>query len=103
MPEKEDQTPFADLGSEFLVANPYGLFVVKEILSITRFERYCAIGSGAPHAEGALEAMYDAGRGASELATRAVEIASEFDRGSGGKVETVEFKMGTRKRTKTAR
>ncbi len=101
--EKDDETPFADLGANFLVANSSGLFVVREILSVSRFERYCAIGSGSSHAQGALEAMYDGRRNASQLAIRATEIALVFDRASGGEIETVEIKMGVRKRSKSSR
>ncbi len=105
--DDEDPTPFADLDAEFIVANRYGIFGVKEILSVSQFERFCAIGSGASHAEGALEVLYDQKGSAAEIAMRAVEVAISFDCKSGAPVEVAEVaapkpraKAKPRKRTR---
>jgi ATP-dependent protease HslVU (ClpYQ) peptidase subunit len=89
--DADDPSPFADLGAEFLVANARGLFVVKEILSVTRFARFCAIGSGAPHAEGALSVLYELEAEPTKIARKATEVAMEFDAASGGPVEVREI------------
>ena len=104
--DSEERSPFADLGAEFLVVNRYGLFGVKEILNVSRFDRFCAIGSGAPHAEGALQVLYQQGGKAMDDAEKAVRVALEFDAASGGPIEVREMpKHGAhrRKRTPTAR
>lgn len=79
-------SPFADLGAEFIVANSAGIFKVKEILSVSRFTSYCAIGSGASHAEGALHVAYGRFSTAREVATAAMDAALAFDAASGGEV-----------------
>jgi len=84
-------SPFADLDAEFLVVNPAGIFEVKEILSVSQHKRFCAIGSGNEHAEGALQILYDGDRSVSDIAKQAVLVAMEFDRASGGTVETYEI------------
>lgn len=90
--DADSASPFADLDAEFLVASPHGVFLVKEILSVSRFEKFCAIGSGSPHAEGALHVLYDVADTAREIAQRAVEAALAFDAASGGPVEVVELR-----------
>ena len=104
--DSEAPSPFADLGAEFLIVNRYGIFRVKEILSVSRFERFCAIGSGAPHAEGALQVLYEDGRSAKDVAEAAVRVALEFDAASGGAVEVRDMpkhgsgRLGGRARSK---
>lgn len=83
--------PFSDLGAEFLVVDACGIFRVKEILSVTQFERFCAIGSGAPHAEGALSVLYDTENTVHAMALTAVQVAIAFDRSSGGDVDVFEL------------
>lgn len=87
--DAQETSPFLDLGAEFMVVNRHGIFLVKEILSVSRFEKFCAIGSGAPHAEGALQVIYDQSGSADEIAERAVGVALDFDAASGGPVEVM--------------
>lgn len=101
----EDPSPFADLDAEFLVVNRYGIFQVQDILGVTRYERYCAIGSGASHAEGALEVLIGQDMTAAEIAAEAVRVAMKFDRASGGEVivHEVQSTSAGRKRRKASR
>jgi ATP-dependent protease HslVU (ClpYQ) peptidase subunit len=87
--DEDDPSPFADLQAEFLVVNRRGVFRVKEILSTTRFERFCAIGSGAPHAEGALHVRYPQDGSALEVARSAMSAAVAFDVSTGDQVESI--------------
>lgn len=89
--DEDNPSPFADLGNEFLVVNAHGLFVVREILSVTRFARFCVIGSGAPHAEGALQALYELDLDAREIARRAMDVAIMLDLKSAGPYEIREI------------
>ncbi len=83
-PEKD--RAFADLEAEFLVANRSGLYEVAPDMGVTRCKRYVAIGSGAPYALGALQALYDRIDDPGELASEAVRTAMLFDVHCGGTV-----------------
>ena len=85
--DSDNPSPFSDLDSEFLVINAHGMFHIGGILTVSSHQKYCAIGSGAPHAEGALSILYDMETDASVIARRAVESALIFDAASGGEVE----------------
>lgn len=85
----EDKTPFADLDASFLVVNAYGIFHVTSQMSVLRFHRFDAIGSGGCYALGALHALRDAPLRAEELARRACEAAVHFDVSCGGELDVV--------------
>ena len=89
--DTDDPTPFADLDVEFIVASRAGLFCVGGILGVSRYDRFCAIGTGASHAEGAAAVLYDQLDSARDIARQAVEVACQFDRASGG--ETLVFEV----------
>lgn len=83
----DEPSPFADLDSEFIVANRNGLFQVGTNLTVMRFEKYLAIGSGQQYAYGALHALYATSRTAEQIARQATQAAAYFDQGCGGEVE----------------
>ena len=99
--ESEEASPFADLGAEFVVANRYGIFRVKEILNVSRVGKFCALGSGASHAEGALQVLYEQQEDAREIAKAAVSVALEFDAASGGPVEVLDIRQPPAQARKT--
>ncbi|MDD9944919.1 MAG: hypothetical protein OXU20_28005 [Myxococcales bacterium] len=74
-----DDSPFGDMDASFLVTNRTGIYYVACDMSVTRFEQYCAIGSGGSYAMGALHALYRPSGDAARIATRAVEAASALD------------------------
>lgn len=96
-PDDHD-SPFGDLDSTFLVASPGGLFHVASDLSVTEFQRYFAIGSGASLAMGAVHALWDSDLSAEEIARKAAAAAIDLDLYCGApvNVETVRLK-GTRR------
>lgn len=102
-PDDHD-SPFGDLDSTFLVASPGGIFHVASDLSVTRFEQYFAIGSGAPIALGAIHALKDRDLDAAALAGAGVEAAMTHDLYCGGPVNTAEVRVrktpATRSRAK---
>ena len=102
---EDDTSPFAELDTEFLVVNRYGIFQVEDILGVTRYERYCAIGSGASRAEGALEVLMRQDMSAGDVAAEAIRVAMKFDRASGGDVivHDVQSSAAPRKRKKVSR
>ncbi|MCP5151601.1 MAG: hypothetical protein H6983_14800 [Ectothiorhodospiraceae bacterium] len=75
----EGDSPFGSLDSSFLIASPRGLFSVSSDLSVTRYQRYFAIGSGAPVALGAVHALYDGDGDAETVASRAAQAAIAHD------------------------
>lgn len=83
--DRDSPSPFADLDSEFMVVNASGIYHIREVLSVSRFDEFCAIGSGASHAEGAVTALLSYEQGARAIAERAVEIACQFDTRSCGR------------------
>ncbi|HOT45733.1 MAG TPA: hypothetical protein PLM53_14915 [Spirochaetota bacterium] len=81
------ESPFGDLDAKFLIANPSGIFHVGNNLSVRKFEKYYAIGSGSSYSLGALDALYDREPDAETIARRAVLTAMKFDRACGGEVD----------------
>jgi ATP-dependent protease HslVU (ClpYQ) peptidase subunit len=89
---ERDDSPFGNLDASFLVANPSGLYYVASDLSVTPFQQYCAVGSGADFSMGAAYVLYPTELGADEIARRCVETASSFNLYCGGPVELLEVK-----------
>ncbi|UCE90375.1 MAG: hypothetical protein JSW10_06070 [Pseudomonadota bacterium] len=83
---EEKDSPFGDLDSSFLIASANGLFHVGSDLSVTSFERYYAIGSGADYSLGALYTLYHQDLDARTIAERAVLAAIAFDTKCGGDI-----------------
>jgi len=72
-------SPFGSLDSTFLVVCARGIFGVASDLSVLRYERYFAIGSGAPVALGAVHALYDSQCDAEAIAHSAALAAIDHD------------------------
>ena len=85
--DDEDSSPFGDLDSTFLIVNPAGIFYVSSNMSVTRFEKYFAIGSGSHFSLGSMHALYDLDLSAEEIARKAVESAITFSIYCGGSVD----------------
>ena len=85
--DKDDDSPFANLDASFLVVNELGIYHVGADMSVTRFERYYAIGSGGDYSLGAIEAVYADVASAEKICRRAVEVAITFDVHCGGPVQ----------------
>ena len=95
-PMEDDKSPFADLDASFLIVNPGGIFHVTGQMSVTRFTRFDAIGSGAPYALGALQTLYDQTQSAEEIARRACAAAVHFDISCGGALDVFTVKLAGR-------
>ena len=72
-------SPFGSLDSTFLVVCARGIFGVASDLSVLRYERYFAIGSGAPIALGAVHALYESECDAEAIVCRAATAAIDHD------------------------
>ena len=86
-PMDDDKSPFADLDASFLIVNTSGIFHVTGQMSVTRFTRFDAIGSGGPYALGALHTLYDEKLDAREIARRGCAAAVHFDVSCGGELD----------------
>jgi len=82
--EEEHDSPFGALDATFLIANPHGIFYVSSNMSVTKFERYFAIGSGADFSLGVMYALYEHDLTAGAIAEKAVEAAKIFNIYCGG-------------------
>ena len=92
-PMEDDKSPFADLDASFLIVNPVGIFHVTGQMSVTRFTRFDAIGSGGPYALGALHTLYDQKLDAPEIARRGCAAAVHFDVSCGGELDLYTVKL----------
>jgi ATP-dependent protease HslVU (ClpYQ) peptidase subunit len=91
----DDESPFGDLDASFLIASSSGIFSVACDMSVTQFEQYYAIGSGAPYALGALHAVYQANGDPELSARKAVDAATALDIYCGG--ATTLFSLAARR------
>ena len=72
-------SPFGSLDSTFLLVCAQGIYGVASDLSVLRYERYFAIGSGAPVAIGAVHALYESECDAEAIARSAAHAAIDHD------------------------
>jgi len=86
-----NDSPFGDLDASFLIVSGNGIFDVSSNMTISRFEKYNAIGSGAEFALGALHALYDSPRDAAGLARAGVEAGMAFSIYCGGEITAREL------------
>jgi ATP-dependent HslUV protease subunit HslV len=90
---EDDKSPFADLDAAFLIANAGGIFHVTGQMSVTRFTRFDAIGSGSPYALGVLHTLYDERLRAEQIVRRACGAAVHFDISCGGELDVFTIKL----------
>ena len=86
-----DSHPFVDLDSTFLIANRGGIFRVSGDMDVTYFQHYCAIGSGAQYALGALRILYDECEDPWEMARRAAQVGIDFNVYCDGEIDMIEL------------
>ena len=88
----ESDSPFGDLDASFLVVAASGIFYVACDMSVTEFQNYYAVGSGAPYALGAMHALYAPNAKADVIASKAVAAASALDIYCGGELNLVKLR-----------
>jgi ATP-dependent protease HslVU (ClpYQ) peptidase subunit len=96
----ESDSPFGDLDASFLVVARGGIFYVACDMSVTEFQNYYAVGSGASYALGAMHVLYTPNSRAEPVARKAVAAASALDIYCGGEVNLVTLRA---KRTRASR
>jgi ATP-dependent protease HslVU (ClpYQ) peptidase subunit len=92
----DDESPFGDLDASFLIISRNGIYCVACDMSVTEFDQYYAIGSGASYALGAMHAGYRGSADPERVARKGVEAAMALDIYCGGDV--VSYAVNARKR-----
>lgn len=82
--EDEDSDEFETSRMNVLIANPNGIFAIGVLRAVSEYKRFTAFGSGCDYAIGAMQAVYDdKNKSAEDIAKTAIEVAAEFDDGTG--------------------
>lgn len=89
--EDEHESPFGGLDATFLITNPHGIFYVSSNMSVTQFEQYFAIGSGADFSLGVMYALYELEMSAEAIARKAVDAAKTFNIYCGGETDVFQI------------
>jgi ATP-dependent HslUV protease subunit HslV len=84
---EEKNSPFGSLDATFIIASSGGIFGVSSNMTVSRFTKYHAIGSGAEVAFGALHALYGTGLHAEVIAKKAIRAAMDHNAYCGGEIE----------------
>lgn len=83
-PEDEDADEFETSRMNVLIVNPAGVFSVGVMRDVVEYRRFTAFGSGCDFAVGAMRVLYgDPAKSAEEIARAGIEVAAEFDDGTG--------------------
>jgi len=83
-PEDDDADEFETSRMNVLIANTKGIFSVGVLRTVNEYSRFTAFGSGCDFAVGAMRAIYeDETKSAEDIAKIGIEVAAEFDDGTG--------------------
>ena len=83
-PGDEDSDEFETSRMNVLIVNPSGIFSVGVLRSVQAYKRFTSFGSGCDFAVGAMRAVYpDETKSAEDIARIGIEVAAEFDDGTG--------------------
>lgn len=83
-PDDSDSDSFETTRADILIANSFGIFALTEYRYVQEFSKFYAYGSGNEYAVGAMYAVYnDENKSAEDIARIGIEVAAEFDDGSG--------------------
>lgn len=90
----DERDPYESSRLNLLLANPHGIFSVTTLRAVSEYKKFTAIGSGCDYALGAMQAVYDdPSLSAAAIAQIAIEVACEFDDGSGLPMELYEVSL----------
>jgi ATP-dependent HslUV protease, peptidase subunit HslV len=93
-PDDEDSDEFETSRMNVLIANPSGIFAVGVLRSVNEYKRFTAFGSGCDYAIGAMRAIYDdETKSAEDIAKLGIEVAAEFDDGTGLPLNSYTIKL----------
>ena len=82
-PKEIEDDPYESTHIDAVLASPYGIFGIYSLREVYEYNRFWAVGSGAPYALGAMQALYsDRKKSARDIAKAAIEAGAEFDNAS---------------------
>ena len=84
---EDENTPFADIDSSFLLINKNGIYAIASDLSVTEFNQYYAVGSGSDFAIGSIYSLYNTDMSAEDIVVKAVSASIALDKDCGGEVD----------------
>lgn len=87
----DDESPFVDLDSTFLVVTRTGIFGVSSNMDVAQYKKYHAIGCASEYAYGAIHSLYDHEPDPQQIAEAAVRAAVHFDIHCAGEVQVFEL------------
>lgn len=96
-PIEDSDAPFESLQSQWLIANPSGIYGLYSLRSVQEYKRFYALGSGLEFALGAMHALYDSDCDAATIARAGLEASAEFDHSTAGPFEIHEVKLKSKK------
>jgi ATP-dependent protease HslVU (ClpYQ), peptidase subunit len=90
----DERDQFESSRLSLLFANPNGIFSVTSLRAVSEYKKFTALGSGCDYALGAMQAVYDdPDLSAAKIAEIGIEVACEFDDGSGLPMELYEVNL----------
>ena len=91
--KEDDNDPYESSQFSVVVANATGIYGLYSYREVFEFHEFWGIGSGRSFALGAMYAAWDKGKTAREIASLGVKAGCEFDKNSGGPVESFTLKL----------
>ncbi|HEY8563494.1 MAG TPA: hypothetical protein VIL74_24155 [Pyrinomonadaceae bacterium] len=83
-PDDQESDDFETSRMNVLIVNASGVFSVGVMRDVIEYKRFTSFGSGCDFAIGAMRAVYDdPAKSAEDIARIGIEVAAEFDDGSG--------------------
>lgn len=79
-PKEIEDDPYESTHIDAVITSPKGIFGIYSLREVYEYNRFWAVGSGAPYALGAMQALYaDPKKSARDIAKAGVEAGTEFD------------------------
>ena len=79
-PKDAEDDPYESSHIDAVIATAHGIFGIYALREVYEYDRFWAVGSGAPYALGAMQALYASARSSAHSIARAgVEAGAEFD------------------------
>ncbi len=91
--KEDDNDPYESSQFSVVVANATGIYGLYSYREVFEFNEFWGIGSGRSFALGAMHAVWDKTKTAREIALVGMNAGCEFDKNSGGPVETFTMKL----------
>ena len=91
--KEDDNDPYESSQFSVVIANATGIYGLYSYREVFEFNEFWGIGSGRSFGLGAMYAAWDKGKTAREIAVLGVKAGCEFDKNSGGPVESFTLKL----------